>query len=353
MATSPKDLLTGLLAAQPDLSGIQSRGSWEAVRDLAVVSGVATVVADLARSRLSAPEDRIWCDQVLRQSWLRYEQSLAHLESVLTILDDAGIQPLVLKGPLLARRHYDPPYLRRPSGDLDLAVRAPEMERASDALVRAGYTMTMSLREAYLRTHHIELTCANRPRVELHFRLSHGAYGIPVDEFFARGIPCVTPAGRTVTVLDAADQLMHLVLHFAQGRFIRLFHLYEIRRIWESSPSTVQREAVTRAARYRFSGAFSLADAAFRARWGTPMLTADIPFRKTWLQRSWGAGFYDNFERGFESAAAQLPFATRLHRRWLDLLLTDSPRDAMRIIGVFLRAAIFQAGRKLKFNGRS
>lgn len=342
---STRELLVGLLGPQPNLAILLNPERWPAVRDLSVSNSVATVIAGLAQDRLP-PSDRIWCDQILRQSWLRHEQSLLDLEAVLSILEAAGIQPLVLKGPILARRYYTPAYLRKPSGDVDLAVRTVDLERACATLLQAGYAMPLSVRESRLRSHHVELRCAGKPRIELHFRLSHGAYGIPVDNFFDRSVLWPTPGGRQVLVLEPADQLMHLILHFAQGRFVSLFHLYEIRRIWEIAAPEIRREAVRRAARYRFSGAFALADAAFRVRWGIAMLTGDIQFRRTWLQWQWGPNFYDAYERGFRDQSANLPFTSRLRRRWLDLQLTDGPADAVRMLRTFLRAAAFQAAQK-------
>jgi hypothetical protein len=109
------------------------------------------------------------------------------------VLSDAAIQTLSLKGPLLARRHYDPPFLRQPSGDLDIAVRKKDLERACEALCRAGYRQNVSTSEALACSHHIVMTHSTRPPIELHFRVSHGPLGMPVDEFFDRSIAASFP----------------------------------------------------------------------------------------------------------------------------------------------------------------
>jgi len=346
---APPDLeaLLCILRTPPDFTALRNPQNWPAIRDLATQSGVATILASLASDQ-PASAGRNWCQQTLRTSWLRHEQSLLDLEATLAILDNHGIQPLVLKGPVLARRYYDPPYLRRPSNDVDLAVRNSDLERACSALAEAGYSSLKSLAETRRRTHHVELFSAGKPCIELHFHLTHGAHGIPVEEFFDRAVRCVTPSGRTILVLSEADQLLHMVLHFAHGRNTSLFHLYEIRHLWERATPAVRDEAASRAAAFHFSAAFVLADRAVRARWGAPLLTGTAPLRAPWLQWLWGNDFFDRFEREFFNRDERLDFASRLRRRWFDIQMTDRPADALRLLMIFLRAAAFQVGARLR-----
>ncbi len=57
------------------------------------------------------------------------------------MLDDAGIDLRLLKGPALAALDY-PDVQQRPTGDLDLLVRAEQIDRAVEVLVAAGGTWT-------------------------------------------------------------------------------------------------------------------------------------------------------------------------------------------------------------------
>lgn len=348
--TSPsvRDDLLRFLDTPADFTVLRNSQNWPAIRELALASGVATILADRASTHLP-PSDRGWCHQTLRTSWLRHEQSLLDLEATLSLLDANNIKPLVLKGPVLARRYYDPPYLRRPSNDVDLAVRTVDLERACSTLAGAGYTSPVSLAESRRRTHHVALFCPEKPSIELHFHLTHGAHGIPVDEFFTRALPWVTPSGRSILVLSDADQLLHLVLHFAHGRNTSLFHLYEIRRIWENATPETRQEALSRAATFHFSAAFALADSAVRSLWGKPLLSGDSRMPTPWLQWLWGEDFYTRFEQEFANHAEHLPFGSRLRRRWLDIQLTDRPADALRLLRVFLRAASFQIAGRMGF----
>lgn len=57
---------------------------------------------------------------------------------------DAGIRPVVLKGPALADRYYPDPHLRA-SVDLDLLLEPNDLIRASELLVSSGYACSGSL----------------------------------------------------------------------------------------------------------------------------------------------------------------------------------------------------------------
>ena len=47
---------------------------------------------------------------------MRHGWNLQQLDDILAIFEAAGVQALVLKGPVLANRYYQPPFLRKPSG---------------------------------------------------------------------------------------------------------------------------------------------------------------------------------------------------------------------------------------------
>ncbi len=354
-APDPLDLLTALLADVPDLGIVSDPGRWEIVRRNARRHGLAPLVAWIARPHLDG-DRRDWADRTLATSWSRHHKSLADLGAVLAVLEQAGVPCAVMKGPVLALRHYEPPFLRKPSSDIDLVVRDADLEAAVEALAPGGYRPASPLAEARARSHHAELAGSTEsgtpsaaksggPGIELHFRLSHGAYGPPVEPFLARSVPYTLPGGRVVQVLSPADEIFHLVLHRAHGRFATLFHLYEIRRLWRGASPEVRAEVIQRAAEYHFAGAFSLTDAGFRVRWGEPFLTPDLHLPRSWLHNRIGPGLYADFER-LSDPGRELPLTTRLARRWLDLQLTDRPADAARFLAVLARVASYQVRRR-------
>ena len=340
---SPLDLLTALLAEPPDLSILADPIAWAAVQRSVGRHGVGPLIAWTARPHLSGP-DREWCDGVLTRSWRRHMQGLVDLKAILGILAEAAVPSLVLKGPVLASRYYEPAFLRKPSTDIDVAVKRRDLARAIAALEKHGYSGEWPLREALARSHHFAMEKAGRPGVELHFRLSHGSHGIPVEEFFERAITYELPGGPPVQVLSPADEILHLVLHRAYGRFATLFHFYEIRKLWKAATPAVREETLRRAVEHHFAGVLALTDAGFRARWKEPFLPPDSPWAKTWLHGRINEELYFAFER-LSDPGRELPVGVRLARRWLDLQLTDRPSDAARFAANMLGVAWFQLWR--------
>jgi hypothetical protein len=323
------------------------------VKETAPSLGVATHVAHAARPHV-AGEERAWCDRVLLQSWQRHDQSLAELDSVLAILDEAGIPAISLKGPLLARRHYQPYFLRKPSSDIDLAVKDKDLERARDVFIRAGYSPLESIREARAQGRHLVASHPSRRPVELHFRLSHGRLGVPVEEFFDRAVTAQMPSGKSALILGPADELMHLILHFAhrhkESHFLPA--LYEVRHVWTSAPAAPRQEALNRAAAHRFAGAVAITDLACQSVWGTPLLGPDVDAPKTWLHPWINAKLYRDFERHCAIPSARLTPAERLRGRWLEFRLTDTPLDTFRVLKLVMLSFWFWAGRRFRRTGR-
>jgi hypothetical protein len=300
---------------------------------------VAPLIAYVARPHVTG-EERAWCDKVLTQSWASYERSLHHLSWAVGVLEGEGIRALSLKGPLLAQRYYDPPFLRKPSIDLDLAVRDEDLERACAAFVREGYTPDAPLRWARRLSHHLVLRHSSVRTIELHFRLSQGAMGIPVGEFFERAIPCELSGGRVVWVLSPPDELLQLILHAVNDRFATLFHLYEVRRIWQSMPPDIRREAVKRGVDHHFAGVLRLVDIAFRSLWEDGLSAPGMKLPKTWLDRFVNEALYQSFAEWW-SPPKPLSLSNRLRGRWLDFQLTDRPADAFRMAQGLALAAWF------------
>ncbi len=334
------DLLTPLLGDNPDWSVLADAEAWSTIKQQAGRYGVAPLIAYAVRSRVSG-EDRAWCDGKLVESWVRHERMLRHLEELVGLFTAHQIPVLCLKGPLLAQRYYDPPFLRKAPMDLDLAVMERDLRRAGEALAGIGYTPTTPIREALRVSHHLGFRHPSRPYVELHFRLSHQACGIRVDELFDRAATCSFPGGREAKVLGPADQLLHLVLHLAHARFGTLFHLCEVRRAFQAESPQVQAEAVQRIIDYRYCGALRMADIALRTRLGESFLPPNVTIPRTWLHGRLNEKLYSDFER-WSVPDNELNFAARLRGRWLEFQITDSPFDALRFLIVFAQTARFQ-----------
>ncbi|MDP9171061.1 MAG: nucleotidyltransferase family protein [Acidobacteriota bacterium] len=343
-ASAPLRLMIRLLSNPPDLTVVNDPESWNIIKTESGRHGLRPLLAFAARKHLPASE-RHWCDQVLTRAWQRHNENLASLDYVLGILEAEGIRALALKGPCLALRYYEPAFLRRPSFDLDVAVTSADFARACHALERVGYSQLVGVEETLEFSHHAVLMHKERPRVEIHFRLTHGARGLGVDEFLSRALPYQLPGGRQVWIPSPADELLHLALHVAAGRFAPFFHLYELHRISALMPREHVEQAARRAAKEHFVGAFYLIDAAFRLHWDEPFLPAGLDLRQPWLHWRLNENLYWAYQKWSE-LGGEHTLASRLRGRWLDLQTSDGPSDAWRQLQLLGRYAGQQMWKK-------
>ena len=333
------DLTARLLSEPPDFSVLADAQGWMLVKQEAARLGVAPLVAYLARPHLSGAE-REWCDAVLTRAWSRHDRSFEELRTVPGVLQEAGVTAVPLKGPVVARRHYKPYFLRKPATDLDIVLRQEDLARACEALQAIGYSPTTSFSEALACSHHFVMTHPARLPVELHFRLSHGPLGIPVGEFLERSVPCPI-IGENARMLSPADEALQLILHLGHDRFKPIFHLYEVRKIWLALPDSVQREVLSRAAEHHLRGLLALTDVAFRVRWGIPFLPPDFKLERTWLHWRINESLYATFERSSISDR-DFTLSNRLYGRWLQFQTTDGPFEALRLVALMARMSWFQ-----------
>jgi hypothetical protein len=340
VSTQALNALLRLLANPPDPTVVTDPETWAPIKVQAASYSVRLPVAYAARNFLKGSE-RAWCDDILTTGWRRHDQSLIHLEAVVACLKDAGIEPLVLKGPLLARRHYQPPFLRKSSLDIDLGVRLAQIDRACEALRTLGYQQRRSLREAMAYSYDVGLLHTSMPRVELHFRLSHGLSGIPMDGLFGDAVEQLLPSGRPVLVLSRADELLHLILHFAHHRFPLLFNLLEIRQLWHEAPREIQETVVRKAIANHFLAPLVMTDIAFRVNWNEKFLPHGMELPKTWLHGRLTADLYRQCA-AWSQPGFRLTLGKRLQGRWLDFQLTDRPSDMLGFLKMFLSAGWYR-----------
>jgi hypothetical protein len=347
----PVHLLASLLSDTPELSVLRNARLWTAIRQHAPLYGVAPLIAEAIRPHASK-EQRAWCDRILIDSWQRHSWMLAHLEFVAALLSEAGTPFISLKGPLLAMRYYAPPFLRKPAMDLDIAVKRCDAPRVSQCLLRAGFTLLVPLGEALERSHHLEFVHPSRPKVEIHFRLSHMSMGIPVEEFFDRTALQKLASGREVPVLASSDQLAHLIVHLAQSRFGTLFHRYEIHRICHLETAETIERACRTLMRHGFCGVLKMTDVALNVEWGGRLIPAGLDVPATWLDRRIDDDLFVQFDR-WSMPGRQLNVLSRLWGRWLDLQVTDSPSDLWRLFWHLTNSARFGKARRYWFRSKA
>ena len=146
-------------------------------------------------------------------------------------LEAAGIRSMLLKGPALGRALYGKPG-RRPSADIDLLVRAEDLNEAVVAAERLGYRDT----EPYRPGERLPL---------LHRRLVHRQPGLPVlelhwrvhwyEQLFSRDMLLrSSPGGRIGNRAAPADELTGLLLFYARDGFVDLRLACDVGAWWDA-----------------------------------------------------------------------------------------------------------------------
>lgn len=193
----------------------------------------------------------------------------AHLE-MLRQIDSCLTSPAVaLKGPLLARRYYAMPSARGTS-DIDLLVDESDLTATIGALSRIGYAVFDSNEEiAWSRRehHHLHLTRASAPDLELHFHAYRG-FGVTLRAEALAQRSVIAEGYASLRVPVAEDELVYLAVHAASHRFGRLSWLYDLKLVIETMSSEAVELAAERARAAGFSRVVSLAGELLRETLG-------------------------------------------------------------------------------------
>lgn len=176
---------------------------------------------------------------------------------VLGALADAGITPVIHKGPSIAHTVYDDP-AHRPFGDVDLLVHPADLDRAFAVLVALGYRRRYPQpRPGFDRRFGkgAAFVAADGTEIDLHRSFAAGPFGLTID------VEEVHAARRTAAVLDGAaatmapeHQLIATAVHAALGdRHPRVLNLRDIAQLL--AVDAIDPDAVVRAAcRWKVDG---------------------------------------------------------------------------------------------------
>jgi hypothetical protein len=163
----------------------------------------------------------------LRAAWMAAErQHLSagpQLREIVAAFGRAGIETILLKGPLLAADYYSDPALR-PFTDLDLLVRRRDRERAIAVLIALGYTHGSPGRSYAYELEHAPAAYfvapgGSRLPVDLHWEcVAHPggsrATQLAAEEIWSRAVSSRS-WGAAARTLAPEDLLIYLAAHFA------------------------------------------------------------------------------------------------------------------------------------------
>lgn len=154
---------------------------------------------------------------LLKEQYLRtWSENLRVYHTVLPLLqhlEEAGIQPVVLKGLALVARFYRDPGVR-PMADVDVLVSPPDVPRAS-AIARAlGWHSRHRLTPAFRRVKHAgPFDHGAGVAVDMHWRVFEEAGAARADDDFRAAAELVAFQGARLRVLSPTDQLLHVCGH--------------------------------------------------------------------------------------------------------------------------------------------
>jgi Uncharacterised nucleotidyltransferase len=172
----------------------------------------------------------------------RYQQQIARqlqvqadLAQLATVMSDAGIPWVTMKGPSLAEHLWSRPDLRQYI-DLDILVDRHHFGAVLDTLVASGSEMVdrnWELIEQQVRAE-VSLTLPNGTALDLHWHLVNSPvlrreFQFSTPEMLERSVP-VKIGDTTVQTLDPADTLLHLGYHTAHSGGHRLMWLKDVER---------------------------------------------------------------------------------------------------------------------------
>lgn len=148
---------------------------------------------------------------------VRLDRQLARVAG---LLHDAGMDVIALKGPAVAHLDYAEPS-HRAYGDIDVLLRAADIDRAFALLAEDGYRRPAArLRADFDRRFGKGATFVGRDGLELdvHRMFAFGAFGLMIDpdDLFADTQPFVV-ADTTVDALGSHVRYLHACYHAALG----------------------------------------------------------------------------------------------------------------------------------------
>jgi hypothetical protein len=176
-------------------------------------------------------------------------RNLARTVETVATLRAGGIDPVVLKGPLLAMELYGG-YALRVSGDVDLLVTGDELPRAGQLLSAAGYKHHTDLHPDTLLKHRKSqhdvafAHPADDILVELHTDIAQPHYGYRIDlNEWQSSTDTVMVGGTELRVLSGQHRYLLCALHAAKHRWHRLDLISDLAAYAEMGRHTLQANA--------------------------------------------------------------------------------------------------------------
>lgn len=218
-----------------EFTGLLGALDGETMFELATRHRVLPSVCSALQNWKDSPEElRFAAGSRIREHARRVLRFAAELARIAAQFDANRIHFLAHKGPALAQLLYGDP-AKRQFGDLDLLVRAQDVQRARQALVELGYEPRLRLsprqERAYLRSGYEYAFGLNAERnlVELQWQILPRFYSIDfdVDALFERSVE-IELDGFRLRTLGREDLMLVVCVHAAKHEWAQLGMLRDI-----------------------------------------------------------------------------------------------------------------------------
>lgn len=320
---------------------------WAAIPRLALRHGVTAYV----RAGLSecVPRADARTLSALKQDELADVASVLLLDVALSrtlgAMRDRGIAAIVLKGPVLSRYLY-PHRSLRPYRDVDLVVRARQIDAAAEALVGMEFVeipyeaevarVAFASSGAEEPFHRMFVSGSERALVELHADpLQLGLRPTDEDERWRRASEA-PEIGPGALILGDEDQLIQLCVHAHKHGFSRLMWLKDLDLFirargaaldWDRIEAVARREGVKASVWYALSLASDLL--------GTPRTPAErmapVPPVRWLYGRVWPRRTVAELDAGMRRRAVQFHVAESWRGMLPSVVLMGRRRDRLRL----------------------
>lgn len=220
---------------------LERETDWPTLVEQARIHGFMSLLAGVSAGLHPGPPPDIVraldLHRAVSRAW--YVHQWRTLEAILAAFESGSVPAAVLKGPWLAHRLYPEPSDRH-AVDLDVLVAPADLDRALEVLSAAGWRVDdgPSARYARRHHHHLQVTRAGSPPLELHFRARAG-FGTIVESapLLARASAARTPDGHATLTLAPEDEFVYLAVHAAGHACSRLIWLYDLKLLLRAAPA--------------------------------------------------------------------------------------------------------------------
>ena len=205
--------------------------SWIALAEDHSVLGLAAARLANYNENCIPPEQRNSL-RAWRRSYALFTMNLtAEMFRLFDSFAAAGIEALVIKGPVLSERCYGDPGLRQ-YGDLDLIVRDADILRSSESMIGLGYEPSVPLtaiRAKKIPGEYVFRQSATKLLVEFHTELTFRYHPrpLPMENLFKRQAR-VNIDAHEIPALSPEDELVLICIHGAKHFWEQLSYIADV-----------------------------------------------------------------------------------------------------------------------------